>query len=98
LKKTQKPKIPQDCLTSFIESKTTSAQAVYFNRIDCTFLWESGDVQRFRINIWVEKNVEGSIYPHNYIGHSFFVHYDKLNGEVIDKSVGRLGSYSKFCR
>lgn len=98
MKKTQKPKIPQDYLTSFIESKTTIAQAVYFSRTDCTFLWESGGIQRFRINIWVEKDTAGAIYPTTYIDQSFFVHYDKLTGEVIDKTVRNSGSYSTFCR
>lgn len=97
MKKPKNPSIPKKKLDEFINGKMLKDSA-YFTRVDCHFLWESGGVERFRINIWVEKDVKGAVYPQNYIEHSFFVHYDGMTGEINDKTVTKTGSYSRFCR
>lgn len=78
------PKIQDIVLRKFLESKVDMKE---ITDIRCCYLWSRGDVERYRINLYVETWHEAALYPKKSIGHSFFVHYDRYEEEIIDKTI-----------
>lgn len=82
-----KPTIPNELLKAFLEERITTEDAVKVTQVVDGFLWEKGDIQRYRINVWMKEPVEGMFCDRNYIGESWFVHYDKKNKTLTDKTI-----------
>lgn len=74
------PTIPNTVLEDF----TGYIKGLY--KIDCIYLWEN----HYRVNIWTETFVEGSVYPKYAIDRSFFLCYDGFN--LIDKTNIKKGA------
>lgn len=51
-------------------------------KIDCIYLWG----ENFRINVWTEETVENYVYPKYNIKKSFFVSYNDIDMEIVDKT------------
>ena len=73
------PKIQDVVLRKFLESKVDMKEVVDTR---CCYLWSRGDVERYRINLYVETWEEAALYPKKSIGHSFFVHYDRYEEAI----------------
>jgi len=88
VKSKQDNEIPQFLLDEFLESKINLSKISNFKWVKSYYLWESNNVQRYRINIWTEidKNRNGDIIKGNSISHSFFVHFDTEEMIIIDKT------------
>ncbi len=86
LKATGKPKIPDKTLKDFLEEKVNLSSLEDISKIRAAFLWEVGNIQRYRINVWHKVYKEGSLYPSTKIIHSFFVHYYPEENRVADKT------------
>jgi hypothetical protein len=43
------------------------------------------------LNIWVDKSSADRTYREQYIEESFFLHYNKKSGEVINRTIGSNG-------
>lgn len=83
----KKPSIPNDILKSFLDEHITLEDAVKVNQVVDGFLWEKGDIQRYRINVWMIEYIEGMFCPRNYIGYSWFVHYNTSDKTLTDKTI-----------
>ena len=86
-KKVPDPKIPKDVFNAFLEDKIKVSEISNVCRVRDNFLWEKGDVQRYRINIWVEEYQELKYCPKVYIKHSFFVQYNKKTKKIKDLTI-----------
>ena len=86
LKAVEKPKIPDKILKDFLEEKINIGSLEDISKIRAAFLWEVGNIQRYRIDIWNKVYKEGSLYPSTKIIHSFFVHYYPEENRVADKT------------
>lgn len=78
------PKIHKIVLRKFLESKVDMKE---ITDIRCSYLWSRGDVERYRINLYVETWADDALYPKKSIGHSFFVHYNRYEEDLIDMTV-----------
>ena len=87
----QKPKpdpvIPKKELDAFLEKNTGLSSIDNVSLVECCYLWEKGDIQRYRLNVWVSEPVEGRYCRRNYIKHSFFTHYNKESKEIKDHTI-----------
>ena len=72
-----KKTIPKHELTKFV-GKVDSLW-----KIEAIHLWESN----FRINAWIQTQVEGQITTNYKIDKSFFVVYNEANGSIVDKTI-----------
>lgn len=86
-KKIPDPKIPKDVLNSLLEDKIKLSEISNVYRIRDNFLWEKGDVQRYRVNVWVQEYQELKYCPKVYIKYSFFVQYNKNTKEIKDLTI-----------
>lgn len=77
--------IPYDLLQEFIQQKISNEDKRNVTNITAGFLWEISGIQRHRINVWMQEEVEESICPKNYIGYSWFVHYCVLTNTLIER-------------
>jgi hypothetical protein len=81
------PSIPEYVLNEFLEEQIGISNLSNVVRIKSLYLWSRSDVERYRINVWLEvKGNEEDIYNKNVIGHSFFVHYYKDENVIVDKT------------
>jgi len=76
--------IPLDKLEAFV------GHVPYLLKITQKHLWNG----RFRVNVWVERWLEGHDHPANWIEKSYFVHYH--GDEIIDKTIVREKEDGKF--
>ena len=81
------PKLPKEVLNAFLEDKISVSEIPNVCRIRDNFLWSKDNVQRYRINVWVEEYEELKYCPKVYIKHSFFVRYNKETKEVVDTTI-----------
>ncbi len=80
--------IPEEILMDFLEDKVKLSQVKDITQIKASYLWESGDIQRYRVNIWVKEQLDGAFCHRHYIGkNSWFVHYHVKEQMIIDKTV-----------
>ena len=88
----QKLMIPEDELMFWIEKNvdTTGANIV---KIRDGFLWSQGDIERHRLDIFEKYYPNGdkdSFCWTNRIGErSFFLHYNRADSTITDKTTGR---------
>ena len=71
----RKNEIPDKILMDFLEEEINLSSLEDISKIRAAFLWEVGNIQRYRIDIWNKVYKEDSLYPRTKIIHSFFVHY-----------------------
>lgn len=81
------PTIPKKELDEFLEKNTGLSSIDNVSLVECCYLWEKGDIQRYRLNVWVSEPVEGRYCRSNYIKHSFFTHYNKESKEIKDHTI-----------
>ena len=81
------PRIPKKILNEFLESKIKISELNNVSMIEDGFLWTGNKSQRYRINVWLSEELEGMYCRKIYIGHSFFVHYNKETKEITDHTV-----------
>lgn len=82
-----KPKIPADILAEFLARNISDADKKAGYTVRSHFLWKNGDVERYRINIWMVKHVEGQYCDRNYIGYSWFTHFHNNTKTLVDKTI-----------
>ena len=86
--KTKDPeKIPLSILDEFLILKIGAREIDRSTNIKTIFLWTRDNVDRYRINVWMEDYCEETNLFKNKIGYSFFVHYDKDTLILLDKTV-----------
>ena len=86
-----KPEIPATDLSVFLASVLTNEVAKDLMKVDQLYLWGE-EKQRFRVNVWTQRWVAGSICPRNNIARSFFLEYDTEKEELSDKTKIRKAS------
>lgn len=80
--------IPEEILMDFLEDKVKVSQVKNITQIKAVYLWELGNIQRYRINIWVKEQLDGAFCHRHYIGkNSWFVQYHVKEQMIIDKTV-----------
>ncbi len=76
--------IPDEVLEDFLAGKITAGDSVHM--IDAKELWEG----HYRVNVWVNENIKGYLWPKIYIGHSYFMKYS--NGVLEDRTITPIGT------
>lgn len=85
----EKPKlsIPRDVLISWLENKINMSGIKNVSMFRAGFLWEHGDIERYRINVWVREQLEDQYCDRVYIAYSWFVHYHRRTKIIVDKTI-----------
>ena len=88
VKQEKEPTIPEYLLEQFLEFKIDLSEIPNVKKIKSIYLWSRDNVERYRVNIWteVDKNRNGDIIKGNSITHSFFVHYNRDEMLIRDKT------------
>lgn len=89
-KKPHKPTIANDILKAFLDRHVNVGDAANITQITDGFLWEKGGVERYRVNVWMKEEVDGQFCSKNYIGYSWFLHYNREEQTITDKTTGRV--------
>ena len=84
------PTIPNDILKAFLDRHVTVADTVNITQVTDGFLWEKGGIERYRVNVWMKRDVEGQYCHDNYIGYTWFLHYNREDQTLTDKTTGRV--------
>ena len=82
-----KPNLPERELKDFLHGKLKLHQAAKVSTIDANFLWKEGGLERYRVNVWVTEPHTDGLYDRQYIGASYFLHYDRSSGVISDKTL-----------
>ena len=85
-----KPNIPNDILKAFLDRHVTISDAVNITQVSDGFLWEKGGIERYRVDVWMKRDVEGQYCHDNYIGYTWFLHYNRQDQTLTDKTTGRV--------
>jgi hypothetical protein len=85
-----KPTIPNDILKAFLDRHVTVGDAVNITQVTDGFLWEKGGIERYRVNVWMKEEIEGAFCHRNYIGYTWFLHYNREEQTITDKTTGRV--------
>lgn len=81
------PKLPEDLMLDFLENEIGISNLTNIIKVKSNYLWSRSDVERYRINVYIEtKQNESDYYHRNTIGYSFFVHYDSDSNVILDKT------------
>jgi len=81
-------KIEENVLNDFLNNNSDAYRNnVNILQTESCFLWNSGNISRFRINVWVQESVEGRYCPKVYIADSYFVHYNTDKKYIEDMTV-----------
>lgn len=81
------PRIPEHLLGDFLEEKIGISNLKNLVKIKSNYLWNRENVERYRINVYIEtKQNEEDYYHKNSIGYSFFIHYDRDEEIILDKT------------
>lgn len=86
-KEKAKPSIPRDVLISWLENKIKMSGIKNVSIFRAGFLWEHGDIERYRINVWVREQLEDQYCDRIYIAYSWFVHYHRRTKIIVDKTI-----------
>lgn len=84
--KVNKPEIPKKILKDFLEEKCNFSELENISKMKGAFLWQKGNIQRYRINIWQTTYELGEFCPNTKIVHSYFVFYYPDEQMIIDKT------------
>ena len=90
-----KPTIPNEILKAFLDEKIATEDLPNITQVRDGFVWEKGGIERYRINAWMKRDVEGQYCHDNYIGYSWFVHYDLQTKTITDKTTGLVKEHNK---
>jgi len=88
--KPPKPTIPNDILKAFLDRHVTVSDTVNITQVTDGFLWEKGGIERYRVNVWMKRDVEGQYCHDNYIGYTWFLQFDRDSETLTDKTTGRV--------
>lgn len=81
------PKLPENLMLEFLENQIGISDLTNIIRVKSNYLWSRSDVERYRINVYIEtKQNEEDYYHKNTIGYSFFVHYDRDANVILNKT------------
>ena len=84
--KVSKPEIPNKILKDFLEEQCNFSQLKNISKIRAGFLWQKGNIQRYRINVWQTTYELGEFCPNTKIVHSYFVFYYPDEQMIVDKT------------
>ena len=84
------PTIPNKILKEFLDRHVSVGDAVNVTKIKDGFLWQKGDIERYRVNVWMRRDVEGQYCHDNYIGYSWFLHFNRKDEVLTDKTLGEV--------
>ena len=84
--KARKPEMPDKILRDFLEEKCELSKLKDVSQFRAGFLWEKGNVQRYRINVWKTTYEMDNFCPTVQIIRSYFVSYDPDEQIVVDKT------------
>ena len=84
--KVSKPEIPNKILKDFLEEQCNFSQLKNISKIRAGFLWQKGNIQRYRINVWQTTYEMGQFCPNTKIIHSYFVFYYPDEQMIVDKT------------
>jgi hypothetical protein len=85
-----KPTLPNDILKAFLDRHIKIEDVPNITQVSDTFLWERGSLERYRVNVWMKENLEGQYVNRNYIGYTWFLHFDRDTDTLTDKTIGRV--------
>ena len=80
-----KPTIPNDILKAFLDRHIKTEDAGKVSQVSDGFLWKEGNLERYRINVWIKEFVEGQYCANYSIDYSWFVHFDRDSQKFIRK-------------
>jgi hypothetical protein len=82
----KKPEIPKEILRDFLEEKVNLSSLKDISLIRAGFLWKTGDIERYRVNVWRTTYEGGTFCPNTKIVESFFVYYYRDEQMILDKT------------
>ena len=96
-KKKDKNMIPEKELMSWVK-ENVNTDGIEVIKIRDHFMWERGDVERHRVDVFEKYEIEGEgeFCWTNRIGErSFFLHYHKAEKTITDRTEGRVEKKDK---
>lgn len=91
-KKKEKQMIPEDTLTDWIDQNVDTS-GVNIIKVRDHYMWTQGDIERHRLDVFEKYEVEGEgefCWTNRISERSFFLHYDRSNDKITDKTTGRV--------
>ena len=85
--KKNKPEMPDNILKDFLEEQCNFSKLKNISKIKASFLWDKGNIQRYRINVWQTTYEMGEFCPNTRIIHSWFVFYYPDEQIIVDKTI-----------
>lgn len=85
--KVDKPEIPKKILKDFLEKKCNFSELRNISKMTAGFLWQKGNIERYRINVWQTTYEMGKFCPKTKIIHSWFVFYYPDEQMIVDKTI-----------
>lgn len=76
-----KPSIPKDVWDKFLDQKMDAKDKKRIHQKECANVGRD----HYRVNVWLEKYVEGQYYPEIWMGYSYYLHHK--DGKIIDKTI-----------
>ena len=73
-------------LSLIITSLASYFPAKNISKMKAGFLWQKGNIQRYRINVWQTTYQDGRFCPDTKIIHSYFVFYYPDEQMIVDKT------------
>lgn len=92
----KKHEIPDKILKSFLNGEIGLSELDNISKIRAAFLWEVGNIERYRIDIWNKVYKKGNLYPSTKIIHSFFVYYYPEDQNIVDKTTASKKTKNLF--
>jgi hypothetical protein len=89
--KVNEPEIPKKILKDFLEEKCNFSELKNISKMRAGFLWQKGNIERYRINVWQTTYELGEICPNTKIIHSWFVFYYPDELMIVDKTIEPTG-------
>ena len=81
-----KHEIPDKILKSFLNREIGLSELDNISKVRAGFLWEKGNIERYRINVWQTTYEMGDFCPNTKIIHSWFVFYYPEDQSIVDKT------------
>ena len=94
--KKNKPTIPNDILKIFLERNINKEDSKKINKVVDGFLWKKGNIQRYRIDVWMKEPIAHMFCERHWIGYSWFVHYDTANKTLTNKTIAPKSQKEKI--
>lgn len=91
-KKKEKQMIPEDTLMDWIDQNVDTS-GVNITKVRDHYMWTQGDIERHRLDVFEKYQVEGEgefCWTNRISERSFFLHYDRSNDKITDKTTGRV--------